>query len=74
MTGFIHALPMSSTLRIWDNFVLQGEKILVLGTLTLFKLHQDQIIKLSGLKAWKFLKELPKKMYDGNMLIECTLL
>jgi hypothetical protein len=43
MTIFVNILPVETVLRVWDCFFYQGEKVLMRVTLTLLKIHEEQV-------------------------------
>ncbi|RKP01979.1 hypothetical protein CXG81DRAFT_2682, partial [Caulochytrium protostelioides] len=47
MTLFVTALPTETWLRVWDAFLYQGEKVLMRVALTLVKLHEDTIVRMT---------------------------
>ncbi|KAJ3207734.1 hypothetical protein HK099_000206, partial [Clydaea vesicula] len=65
MTLYIGVLPFETTLRVWDCFLYQGEKVLMRVAITIFKLYQEQILSFpEPIQSWKFVKEIPKKLHD----------
>ncbi|KAI9207598.1 uncharacterized protein BJ171DRAFT_278147 [Polychytrium aggregatum] len=71
MTLFINVLPVETALRVWDCFFYQGEKVLMRVALTLLKIHEEQILAFEDpLEAWKFVKDMPQRMYDCHRLLE----
>ncbi|KAJ3216890.1 hypothetical protein HDU67_008797 [Dinochytrium kinnereticum] len=71
MTLFVNVLPVETVLRVWDNFFFQGEKVLMRVTLTLIKIHEEQVLACSDpTEAWKVVKSIPPRMIDCHRLME----
>ncbi|KAI8840563.1 rab-GTPase-TBC domain-containing protein [Chytridium lagenaria] len=71
MTLFVNVLPIETVLRVWDNFFFQGEKVLMRVTLTLIKIHEDQVLACRDpTEAWKVVKSIPPRMIDCHRLME----
>ncbi|KAJ3116265.1 tRNA-dihydrouridine(20a/20b) synthase [NAD(P)+]-like protein [Phlyctochytrium bullatum] len=71
MTLFVNVLPVETVLRVWDSFFFQGEKVLMRVTLTLIKIHEDQVLACSDpTEAWKVVKSIPPRMIDCHRLME----
>ncbi|KAJ3194216.1 hypothetical protein HK101_003239, partial [Irineochytrium annulatum] len=71
MTLFVNDLPVETVLRVWDNFFFQGEKVLMRVTLTLIKIHEDQVLACSDpTEAWMCVKSIPPRMIDCHRLME----
>ncbi|KAF7224770.1 TBC1 domain family member 10B [Nothobranchius furzeri] len=54
---FIDRTPFTLTLRLWDIYILEGEKILTAMAYTIFKLHQKRLMKLQLEDLREFLQE-----------------
>ncbi|KAJ8247265.1 hypothetical protein GJAV_G00244300 [Gymnothorax javanicus] len=54
---FIDRTPFTLTLRLWDIYILEGEKILTAMSYTILKLHKKQLLKLSLEDLREFLQE-----------------
>ncbi|XP_073688070.1 USP6 N-terminal-like protein [Garra rufa] len=54
---FIDRTPFTLTLRLWDIYILEGEKILTAMAYTLLKLHKKQLLKMSLEDLREFLQE-----------------
>ena len=71
MNLFITILPNDTTLRILDSFFYQGEKTLYRTAIGLFQIYQKDII---GFHDWfdacRYIKNAPKRMIQGHILIE----
>ncbi|KAI9359990.1 rab-GTPase-TBC domain-containing protein [Zopfochytrium polystomum] len=71
MTIYVNILPIETVLRVWDCFFFQGEKVLMRVTLTLLKIHEDQVLACNDTSdAWKLIKEIPPRMIDCHRLME----
>ncbi|KAJ3389623.1 hypothetical protein HDU84_008544 [Entophlyctis sp. JEL0112] len=71
MTVFINVLPIETVLRVWDCFCYQGEKVLMRVTLTLLKIHEDEVLACSDTTdAWRLIKEIPPRMIDAHKLMD----
>lgn len=54
---FIDRTPFTLTLRLWDIYILEGEKILTAMAYTTFKLHKKRLQKLQLEDLREFLQE-----------------
>ncbi|XP_068168506.1 uncharacterized protein si:dkeyp-19e1.3 [Antennarius striatus] len=54
---FIDRTPFTLTLRLWDIYILEGEKMLTAMAYTTFKLHKKRIQKLQLEELREFLQE-----------------
>ncbi|XP_062845883.1 USP6 N-terminal-like protein [Trichomycterus rosablanca] len=54
---FIDRTPFLLTLRLWDIFILEGEKILTAMAYTVLKLHKKRLLKMSLEEMREFLQE-----------------
>ncbi|KAJ3229877.1 hypothetical protein HDU78_008784 [Chytriomyces hyalinus] len=71
MTVFINVLPIETVLRVWDSFTYQGEKVLMRVTLTLLKIHEDEVLACNDTTdAWRLIKEIPSRMIDAHKLMD----
>ncbi|KAI8622819.1 rab-GTPase-TBC domain-containing protein [Chytriomyces sp. MP71] len=71
MTVFINVLPIETVLRVWDCFTYQGEKVLMRVTLTLLKIHEDEVLACNDTTdAWRLIKEIPPRMIDAHKLMD----
>ncbi|KAJ3290594.1 hypothetical protein HDU79_003122 [Rhizoclosmatium sp. JEL0117] len=71
MTVFINVLPIETVLRVWDCFIYQGEKVLMRVTLTLLKIHEDEVLACNDTTdAWRLIKEIPPRMIDAHKLMD----
>ncbi|KAI8998250.1 rab-GTPase-TBC domain-containing protein [Gaertneriomyces semiglobifer] len=71
LTLFVNALPIHTTLRVWDAFFYQGEKVLYRVALTLLKVHEDEIVHIEDpVHAWKFIKDIPSRHHNASRLLQ----
>ncbi|XP_016367110.1 USP6 N-terminal-like protein [Sinocyclocheilus rhinocerous] len=54
---FIDRTPFTLTLRLWDIYILEGEKVLTAMAYTLLKLHKKHLLKMSLEDLREFLQE-----------------
>ncbi|KAK2819773.1 hypothetical protein Q7C36_021419 [Tachysurus vachellii] len=54
---FIDRTPFTLTLRLWDIFILEGEKILTAMAYTILKLHKKRLLKMPLEELREFLQE-----------------
>ncbi|XP_026058859.1 USP6 N-terminal-like protein [Carassius auratus] len=54
---FIDRTPFTLTLRLWDIYILEGEKVLTAMAYTLLKLHKKCLLKMSLEDLREFLQE-----------------
>uniref|UniRef100_A0A8C2DB38 USP6 N-terminal-like protein n=1 Tax=Cyprinus carpio TaxID=7962 RepID=A0A8C2DB38_CYPCA len=54
---FIDRTPFTLTLRLWDIYILEGEKVLTAMAYTLLKLHKKRLLKMSLEDLREFLQE-----------------
>ncbi|KAL4622697.1 USP6 N-terminal-like protein [Arapaima gigas] len=54
---FIDRTPFTLTLRLWDIYILEGEKILTAMAYTILKLHKKRLLKMSLEDLREFLQE-----------------
>ncbi|XP_074534500.1 uncharacterized protein LOC141797023 [Halichoeres trimaculatus] len=54
---FIDRTPFTLTLRLWDIYILEGEKLLNAMAYTIFKLHKKRLLRLQLEDLREFLQE-----------------
>ncbi|KAL4613459.1 USP6 N-terminal-like protein [Arapaima gigas] len=54
---FIERTPFTLTLRLWDVYILEGEKILTAMAYTILKIYKKQLLKMSLEDMREFLQE-----------------
>ncbi|XP_067236534.1 USP6 N-terminal-like protein isoform X1 [Chanodichthys erythropterus] len=54
---FIDRTPFTLTLRLWDIYILEGEKVLTAMAYTLLKLHKKHLLKMSLEDLREFLQD-----------------
>ncbi|XP_054626155.1 USP6 N-terminal-like protein isoform X2 [Dunckerocampus dactyliophorus] len=57
MQCFIDRTPFTLTLRLWDVFILEGEKLLSAMSYTILKIHKKRLLKMSLDELREFLQE-----------------
>lgn len=69
---FLDRTPFTLNLRIWDIYILEGERILTAMSYTILKLHKKHLMKLSMEELVEFLQETLSKdfFYDDDFVIE----
>lgn len=69
---FLDRVPFTLTLRLWDIFLLEGERLLVAFAYTILKLHRRQIARLDMDQILDYLqKKLEKNFgHDDDYVIE----
>ncbi|XP_056134843.1 USP6 N-terminal-like protein [Lampris incognitus] len=54
---FIDRTPFTLTLRLWDIFILEGERLLTAMSYTILKIHAKRLLKMSLEELREFLQE-----------------
>ncbi|TSK20004.1 USP6 N-terminal-like protein [Bagarius yarrelli] len=69
---FIDRTPFTLTLRLWDVFILEGEKILTAMGYTILKLHKKRLLKMSLEELREFLQEKIAESFElsDDIIIE----
>ncbi|XP_072309920.1 USP6 N-terminal-like protein isoform X2 [Eucyclogobius newberryi] len=69
---FLDRTPFTLTLRIWDIYILEGERVLPSMSYTILKLHKKHLMKLSMEELVEFLQvSLSKNFYyEDDIVIE----
>ncbi|XP_051974428.1 USP6 N-terminal-like protein isoform X2 [Xyrauchen texanus] len=69
---FLDRTPFTLTLRIWDIYILEGERVLTAMSYTILKLHKKIIMKLSMEELVKFLQVTLAKdfFFEDDFVIE----
>ncbi|XP_034019017.1 USP6 N-terminal-like protein [Thalassophryne amazonica] len=69
---FLDRTPFTLTLRIWDIYILEGERVLPAMSYTILKLHRKHLMKLSMEELVEFLQvSLSKNFYfEDDLVIE----
>ncbi|XP_076853832.1 USP6 N-terminal-like protein isoform X2 [Brachyhypopomus gauderio] len=63
---FIDRTPFTLTLRLWDIFMLEGEKMLTAMAYTVLKLHKKRLAKMPLEELREFLQEKIAESFDLN--------
>ncbi|KAG7271864.1 hypothetical protein CRUP_028236, partial [Coryphaenoides rupestris] len=58
---FLDRTPFTLTLRIWDIYILEGERVLTAMSYTVLKLHKKHLMRLSMEELVEFLQSRPCK-------------
>ncbi|RVE56494.1 hypothetical protein OJAV_G00221990 [Oryzias javanicus] len=69
---FLDRTPFTLTLRIWDIYILEGERLLPAMSYTILKLHKKHLMKLSMEELVEFLQVTLSKnfYYEDDFVIE----
>ncbi|NXD79313.1 US6NL protein, partial [Halcyon senegalensis] len=69
---FLDRTPFTLSLRIWDIYILEGERILTAMSYTILKLHRKHLMKLQMEELVEFLQESLAKdfFYEDDLVIE----
>ncbi|XP_026219222.1 USP6 N-terminal-like protein isoform X2 [Anabas testudineus] len=69
---FLDRTPFTLTLRIWDIYILEGERVLSAMSYTILKMHKKHLMKLSMEDLAEFLQETLSKdfFFDDDYVIE----
>ncbi|XP_048409681.1 USP6 N-terminal-like protein isoform X1 [Stegostoma tigrinum] len=69
---FLDRTPFTLTLRLWDIYMLEGDRILTAMSYTVLKLHKKHLMKLSMEDLIEFLQESLAKdfFFDDDFVID----
>nr|XP_023657718.1 USP6 N-terminal-like protein isoform X1 [Paramormyrops kingsleyae] len=69
---FLDRTPFTLTLRIWDIYILEGERVLSTMSYTILKLHKKHLMKLSMEELVEFLQVTLAKdfFFDDDFVID----
>ncbi|XP_074874061.1 USP6 N-terminal-like protein isoform X1 [Carettochelys insculpta] len=69
---FLDRTPFTLTLRIWDIYILEGERVLTAMSYTILKLHRKHMLKLQMEELVEFLQETLAKdfFFEDDFVIE----
>ncbi|KAM4672289.1 USP6 N-terminal-like protein isoform 3-T3 [Amazona ochrocephala] len=69
---FLDRTPFMLSLRIWDIYILEGERILTAMSYTILKLHKRQLMKLQMEELVEFLQDTLAKnfFYEDDYVID----
>nr|XP_040018748.1 USP6 N-terminal-like protein isoform X1 [Gasterosteus aculeatus aculeatus] len=69
---FIDRTPFTLTLRLWDIFILEGERLLTAMSYTILKIHKKRLLKMSLEDLREFLQEriAHTLFYSDDVVIE----
>ncbi|VDN97878.1 unnamed protein product [Rodentolepis nana] len=57
MQCFLGRLPISLTLRIWDIYLLEGEKAVVAMAYNILKMHKQRLLRMDQMQIFTFLQD-----------------
>ncbi|XP_061670625.1 USP6 N-terminal-like protein [Syngnathoides biaculeatus] len=69
---FIDRTPFTLTLRLWDVFILEGERLLIAMSYAILKIHKKRLLKMSLEELREFLLERLAQtfFYSDDVVIE----
>ncbi|KAL8222337.1 UNVERIFIED_CONTAM: USP6 N-terminal-like protein [Gekko kuhli] len=69
---FLDRTPFRLTLRIWDIYILEGERVLTAMSYTILKMHRKHLMKLEMEELVEFLQETLAKdfFFEDDFVIE----
>ncbi|KAM3859271.1 USP6 N-terminal-like protein [Diretmus argenteus] len=69
---FLDRTPFTLTLRIWDIYILEGERVLTAMSYTVLKLHKKHLLKLSMEELVEFLQVSLSKdfFFEDDFVVE----
>ncbi|XP_028972773.2 USP6 N-terminal-like protein isoform X3 [Esox lucius] len=69
---FLDRTPFTLTLRIWDIYILEGERVLTAMSYTVLKLHKKHLLRLSMEELVEFLQVTLAKdfFFEDDVVIE----
>ncbi|XP_028601263.2 USP6 N-terminal-like protein isoform X1 [Podarcis muralis] len=69
---FLDRTPFTLTLRIWDIYILEGERVLTAMSYTILKLHRKHLMKLQMEELVQFLQETLAKdfFFEDDFVID----
>ncbi|KAJ7344310.1 hypothetical protein JRQ81_000260 [Phrynocephalus forsythii] len=69
---FIDRTPFTLTLRLWDIYILEGERVLTAMAYTILKLHKKRLLKMSLEDLREFLQEkiAASLLFEDDIVIE----
>ncbi|KAG9345745.1 hypothetical protein JZ751_008889 [Albula glossodonta] len=69
---FLDRTPFTLTLRIWDIYILEGERVLTAMSYTVLKLHKKHLLKLSMEELVEFLQVTLSKdfFFEDDFVID----
>ncbi|XP_062990814.1 USP6 N-terminal-like protein [Elgaria multicarinata webbii] len=69
---FLDRTPFRLTLRIWDIYILEGERVLTAMSYTILKLHRKHLMKLQMEELVQFLQETLAKdfFFEDDFVID----
>ncbi|KAM7425929.1 TBC1 domain member 2A, partial [Porites harrisoni] len=69
LTVFVDNFPVQTTLRVWDTFLFEGNKVLFRFALAVFKSTEEELLNCKDhMGIFNFLRQMPEKITDANTL------
>nr|XP_058953743.1 TBC1 domain family member 2B-like [Pocillopora verrucosa] len=69
LTVFVDSFPIQTTLRVWDTFLYEGNKVMFRFALAVFKSSEELLLKCEDhMSIFNFLRQVPEKITDANIL------
>ena len=67
---FVDQLPFETTIRVWDTFLHEGNKVLLRIAVALFKLNQETLLTINDpFELARFIRNMPKGQLDAVKLL-----
>ncbi|XP_068737715.1 TBC1 domain family member 2B-like [Montipora capricornis] len=71
LTVFVDNFPVQTSLRVWDTFLFEGNKVLFRFALAVFKNSEEQLLKCTDhMSIFNFLRQMPETVTDANSLCQ----
>ena len=71
LTLFSNSFPVTTVLRIWDSFLLEGPKIIYRVAIGFIRMHQDQFLAATKLSEFtSILQKTENRMIDQDLLMK----
>ncbi|XP_020639834.3 uncharacterized protein LOC110074192 isoform X1 [Pogona vitticeps] len=69
---FIDRTPFTLTLRLWDIYILEGERVLTAMAYTILKLHKKRLLKMTLEDLREFLQEkiAASLLFEDDIVVE----
>lgn len=72
MQCFLDRLPVTLVLRIWDIYLLEGEKLLLAMSYNILKMHNKRLLRMDQIQMTTFFQDDLVKdfLFDDDLVIE----
>lgn len=70
---FLHCIPFSATLRVWDVMFYEGYRIVFAVAIGLLKMHEKQLLALDFEQLMEFLSTMSERYLDCDRLMSTSL-